>query len=193
MINYLANRSIYILIAVIFILLSIFQMFVTKKRTNIFLLISALFIFSFFGICKGQNVGLDTAGYSANYINCRNITDVKGFLMANKPEFLFFGIMYIFSNLLGLPEIVFYLFEYSFISFFLFLSFFKKENSVLKLSIMFFIGFFIMSYSGIRQTMAMSIMVFATNILFYSTWNKKRKLITYYALMLFATLFLILL
>lgn len=152
----------YIIFALTGVVLSIFDYVILKKNVRLILLIVNLLFFFFLAIFKGATVGLDTIAYSQMYESASAPgLDFFVFVFGKAPEILFYSFMYLFSNVLHTPEIVFSIFNYLIICFFLYLSFNKEKLALTKLNLFFFIGFFIMSFSGMRQAISISISTFA--------------------------------
>lgn len=157
-----------------------------KAKLSCFLII--LGVYALLGILRGPNVGLDTSNYSRMYINCR-VVSFWSFLWDGKPEFLYFGLTYIFSNLY-LPEICFYILEYGLIGLFLFLALWKEDHSCLILLVFFFFGYMAFSYTAMRQAIAVSVLTYA----FSRLWRvqdeiKIKDIVIFYVFAIIAIMF----
>ena len=96
-----------------------------------------------------------------NYQSAAKVTDIKTYLLENKPEFLFYGFQLLFSKYLRLPEIFFRCFYFFIILFFDYLTFRNDEKGIFHFSIFLSLGTFIMMFSGVRQSIAMAICAYA--------------------------------
>lgn len=159
-----------------------------KKYETLFLLV-ILFFFFLIAILKSSNVGIDSITYENIYatITKRSFTNV---IQYYNPEFAFYLPMY-FLSLMRAPYIVFKIYAYSLICLFLFLSFFRRKHYIFELILLFFIGFFSMCFSALRQGIAMSIICYAFSLYIFESKIKKPviKDIIFIAIILFASLF----
>ena len=163
--------------------------FIKNKKSEIFFLLIILSFFFLIATLKSSKVGIDSKTYENTYLTItkRSFSEM---LKHYNPEFAFYVPMYLFS-LVGAPYIVFKIFAYLLICLFLFLSFFRRKQYLFELILLFFIGFFSMSFSALRQGIAMSIICYA--FAFYIFENRISKVIwkdvIFVAIVLFATLF----
>lgn len=189
MISYLLNRWVYIAVALLFTGASVLEYFFTKKKKLlIVVLIVLLFIFFLLGILKGQSVGLDTHKYTETYIYVGSLNDPLTFIAQKFPEVIFYSFMALFACVFKSPEILFWILEYGTICIFLFFSFIKLDRPIFKLSVFMFMGFFMMSLSGIRQSISIAIGTYAI-IYFIRNIEETsvKKYIIYYILTVLAT------
>ncbi len=170
---------IYIVFALFCLLVSLIQYFVKKKKIQFILFCSILLFYFLLSILKSSNVGTDSnAYYDHYYVIARDQSFLK-IMNSVKPEFLYYGIEILFSKVLSLNKIFFDIFNFLIIVGCLFFAFRKFENSCVYLSCYLFIGFFCMSFSGIRQAMAMAICVLA--MILFSKFNFKKRITKYLA------------
>lgn len=181
------------LIYIVFIALGLscflFFSFVKSKKYEVFFLLVILFSFFLIAIFKSSDVGIDSITYENVYatITKRSFSEVIKYY---NPEFAFYLPMYVLS-LVGAPYIVFKIFAYSLICLFLFLSFFKRKQYLFELLLLFFVGFFSMSFSALRQGIAMSIICYAFSFYIFENGIKRPILkdVIFVAIILSATLF----
>lgn len=159
----------------------------TVKMISFLLLLAVFFVL---GVLKGNTVGTDTSTYSYMYnVECKTLT-LKQILSKRTLEYGFFSLMYLFSAVLKLPEITFVVFNFVIVCTCLFFSFYKNERKNFMLVIFMFIGFFCMSFSGIRQAISISLVTLAFTIYFKHTPdNWIRSAIIYHVLIVIAMLF----
>lgn len=166
------------------------EQLIKNNKLRLACFLTLLLSFFFLGVLKGNSVGTDSFGYSETYLKART-SSFSQILRNKKPEFAFYGILYIFSAVLKLPEIIFNAFNFLVICVCLFFSFFKYERKTFILAVFLFFGFFCMSFSGIRQAVAISIATLAFT--FYFKENElisfPTRLIIYYGLVGIAILF----
>ena len=159
------------------------EQLIQNKKIRLVFFIALLFAFVFLGVLKSNSVGTDSAGYSATYLKAKT-SSISEIIRNKKPEFGFYGILYIFSRVLKLPEIFFNAFNFLTIATCLFFSLYKFERKTFVLAIFLFFGFFCMSFSGIRQAVGISIATLAFTIYFKEneTLSLPTRLIAYYVL-----------
>ena len=188
---YFANRIIYILFAALMVMSFIIDYSLGKKNRlfQIIALICILATYIFLGAMRGQSVGFDTAAYSNMYLNDPvKYPNFFEYLSARKPEFLFYGVMRL-SYVLHFPELIFRLFAYLTISLCLFFVTFKKKYGLLFLEMFLAFGFFTMSFTGIRQTLAVAFCLVGFNELIDPNFKYKKRstpYIVFYAALILA-------
>lgn len=182
MMSFFASRLFYILFGLLVVGLAIFDYFLKRKKITQIAFIIVLVVYVIFASIRSSNVGLDTSVYSETYEACKNLNQAKIIIGNNKPEYLFYSLVTLFSGVFNVSEVVFRFFYYSIIATCIFFSFRKLEFSMFAFALFLFLGFFNMSFSGIRQTMSMALMTLAISWLLYPEWNIKKKIILYYAL-----------
>lgn len=141
-----------------------------KKKFSFIFLATLLFIYVLLGSLRGPNVGIDTDGYSANYVSAKSVGLIE-FFKNRSPEYSFYGSMYFFSHILRAPEIVYYFFQYGLNAVCLYFAFRKLEHPCLVTSIFFFVGYMTLSFTAVRQCMAAAVVTLAFSIF----WNKHGK------------------
>ena len=161
MIGFMVDRLVYIIFALLFVCGTVFDLFFKNKRIKIIVLSIYLLLFFLIGVLKGQTVGLDTQKYTETYNYVSSLESPMSFLIKKFPEITFYSLMILFGNILKLPEICFWILEYGVICIFLFFTFYKQERSLFKFGVFMCLGFLMMSLSGIRQAVAISIGTFA--------------------------------
>ena len=163
--------------------------FVKNKKNEVFFLLIILSFFFLIATLKSSKVGIDSITYENIYATITKRTFVE-MLKYYNPEFAFYVPMYLFS-LMGAPYLVFKIFAYLLICLFLFLSFFKRKQYLFELILLFFIGFFSMSFSTLRQGIAMSIICYAFSFYIFEKRINKPVLkdVIFVAIILSATLF----
>ena len=181
---------VYIAFVLLAVGLVIGEQLIKNDKIRLVLFLSLLLAFTFLGILKSNSVGTDSAGYSETYLKARS-SSLSEVIRSKKPEFGFYGTMYIFSHILKLPEIVFNAFNFLIIAACLYLSLHKYERKTFVLAIFLFFGFFCMSFSGIRQAVGISIATLAFTIYFKENevLSLPTRLIAYYFLCGMAILF----
>lgn len=184
MLDYLSQRIVYILLFFVIFLFLLFSMLSKKRIIQTLFLVLTLLIFVFLWSFRGESVGLDTLSYSKYYSEAGSVTNLLSYLIVYRPEFGFYGLQYLFAKIFRVSEVYFRLFYYSIDAIFLFLTFYKKKNSMLLLSLFLFLGNLIMSFSGVRQFLSISIMTYAIDKFFYS----KRRFGDYFAYFCFMLL-----
>lgn len=180
---------IYILFAFICISISIADYFVKSTKIKIVMLVIPLLVFVFLASLRNNSVGLDTQGYASIYTRARSIEPLSSFFKNVFPEYGFYSLVLVFSRFFKFSEIVFRFFYFSFMALCLFFAFWKIDKPVFKLSLFLFLGFFNMSFSGIRQSMSMAIMTLGLSILIFYNFKNIIKYIVYFVLNLIAISF----
>lgn len=187
MIEILKNYSVYLLIVLVLLSFSVIEFFSKKRKITIISLVAFFLFYTLIGAFRSNFVGLDTLGYSTTYYMPKEGYNLFSYAYSQKPECGFYGLVFLFNDILHAPEFIFRIFTYLIISLFLFLTFYKEKRCFLKLSLFMFLGFFIMSYSGIRQAISISILTYAITLLVKDF--KKKNVLIYFAFVILATLF----
>lgn len=182
MIEIITSRLFYIIYGAIIVASAIYSFFNKNKIVNKLLLGGILISFVFFACIRSEHVGLDTVAYSKVYSDCSNFETAKNIISRNKPEYLFYLWVTFFSCVLNANEIVFRISYYLLIAICLFFAFHKLKHNLFLFCIFLFLGFFNMSFSGIRQTMSISIMTLALSFYIFSNLPAKKKILIYYLL-----------
>lgn len=180
---------VYIIFGLLLTSLSVLNIFFKNKYFVYLALGFTLLFYCFLGTLKSPSVGVDSFGYLEIYNNLKQMTFSKT-LADHKPEFLFYGTMYISSAIFKLPKIFFDFLNFFIISISLFFAFKEKELPFLDLLVFSFIGFFCMSFSGIRQSVAIAISTLAIE-LFVNRIYKRNYLryVVFYFLALIAVMY----
>lgn len=178
--SFITSRLFYILFGLLVVGFAAFNTYIKNTTVKKASFIGVLVIYVVFASLRSSSVGLDTEAYSITYNLCRNFTQAKTVILNNGPEYLFYGLVTLFSCFFKTSEIVFRFFYYSIIATCLFFSFYKQKNGPFIFALFLFLGFFNMSFSGIRQTMSIAIMTLALNWLLFSNWSTKKRLVLYY-------------
>ena len=180
---------IYILFVLVCVCSVCGELFIKNKKLNAAFFFVPLLAFFVLAILRADSVGIDTSNYRDTYNSVRSMS----FSMAMKskfPEVAFYGLQYLFSAVFKLPSIAFDIFNYLIICVFLSLSFFKSKHRTMYVSLFLFVGFFCMSFSGVRQAMSISIVTFAFTYYIHSKQeNYAIKLVSYLLLILVAVMF----
>ena len=95
---------------------------------------------------KSSNVGQDAASYEKIYNGARDYTFFQ-FLKLKRVEYLFYGLLFLFSTVFKAPSFIFWGINYSIITACLFFSFWKTQRPILSLSIYLLVGFFSIIFS----------------------------------------------
>lgn len=162
------------------------EQLIKNKKIRLVFFVALLASFILLGVLKSNSVGTDSSGYSNTYLSIKTSS-----LGEKKPEYAFYGTMYLFSRVLKLPEIFFNAFNFIIIGVCLFLSLYKIERKTFVLAMFLFFGFFCMSFSGIRQAVGISVATLAFTIYFKENEliSLPTRLIAYYLLCGVAILF----
>ncbi len=179
---------VYIAFALFAVGLVTLESFLKNKTIKLVIFLSLLIGYLSLGILKGSSVGLDTANYSHIYESAKLAT-FKDYVITDKLEYGYYASAYLFSASLKLPEIIFNAFNFLVIGVFLFLTFCHKERKTLYLTLFLFAGFFCMSFSGVRQSVAISICTFAFFFYFESKSKTYVRLLVFYLLVTIAFLY----
>lgn len=151
--------------------------------------IALLFAYFMMAILKSKNVGIDSYNYGEMYERYK-LTSFVEILKTKNVEVGFYGLTHIFSGVLNLPIIIFDSFCFLIICVCLFFSFYKQENKTVFLAVFLFVGFYCMSFSGLRQSIAISLATLAFTILFEKSGkNAVLKYAEYFVLIALASLF----
>lgn len=181
---------VYIGFALFALAMVLLEAFLKDKKIRFLPFAALLLGFFALAVLKSKTVGTDSYGYSVMYNEAKSKTFSEVF-KENKIEIGFYGLAYLFSAILKVPEILFDIFCFALICGSLLLSFYKNENRTVYLAVFLFVGFFCMSFSGLRQSISISIATLAFTILFDDSRTKKypSKLIKYLFLIAIASLF----
>ncbi len=163
----LSNYFVYIVYGLCCIFLCVINTLVRKKwfciSSSVFILLSFFLL-----LClRSSSVGLDTIAYIKKYEATKEISNIKEYMWKNKPEFLYYGLLLLFSKYLSLPKIVFDVFNSTIVFISLFFAFKKTKNPVFSLTTFLLWNFFCLSFTAERQfvsialsTMALSFFIF---------------------------------
>lgn len=154
---------VFLLIIVFFVVLESFASIKPGiKKAGFFIILILFFLILSF---KSSSVGQDSASYEKIY-NVAKTYSLLDFLKLKRGDYGFYGLLYFFSKVLNAPSFIFWSLNYFIITICLFLSFYKSKKPVLFLSIFLLIGFLRMCFSGLRQSVAVSICTLAIICLF---------------------------
>lgn len=184
--NVILDRIYYIIFGLIVIGLAFFEYFYKKKKAVNIAFAFVLVVYVLFATLRANSVGLDTDNYSESYYLSRNLDKAKDIISRNKPEYLYYGLATLFSHYLKLPEFYFRLFYYSIIAVCIFFSLINAEHKTFIFAIFLFLGYFIMSFTGVRQSISMAITTLAVSTFLFSKLSKIKKYIFYYVLNIIA-------
>lgn len=179
----------YLLFALLLFSLTCLEL--VKKNTSfskISLIIILFFVFLLLSL-KATTVGQDAPAYEKIYNGAREYNFLS-FFKKHKTEPLFYIPLYIFSKL-NIPSFIFWALNYFVMCVMLFLAFKNTKRPIFYLSVFLMFGFFRMSFSGLRQSIAVSICTCAL-IQYINSFNNaktKRNAIIYCLLIVFASLY----
>lgn len=155
--------------------------FVSKKQQKTILLISCVYLFVLLSF-RSPKIGTDTAGYCKTFLLYKNYSWNKVFSLGTNYGFFVFNkiLSFIFPNsYTGYLTVVALITSVS-------IWYFLKNNSddyVLSQIMLLSLGFILFFFSGIKQTLAMSILFFAYEKL------KRKKVISFILITILAALF----
>ena len=165
------------------------EIFIKNKKINTLCFFVPLLAFFVLAILRGNSVGIDTSNYRSTYDSMRSMSFSEA-MKGKFPEVGFYGIQYIMSGVIKLPSIAADVFNYLLICVLLSIAFFKSKHRTMMVSLFLFVGFFCMSFSGIRQAISISIITVAFSYYIHTRQsNIFIKLIIYYLLVAVATSF----
>lgn len=178
------SALVYIIFGAISCSFVVVECFTKNKIIKNICFIALLVFYFLLGVLKGDYVGTDSITYTKLYNETARDVSFLTFVKNGSPEYLYNGLLYIFSNI-GLHKVFFDILMFGIITVCLYFTFRKVEKPILCLLIFYFAGFFGMSFTGIRQAVAISISSLAIYLYLFFDFKKKYvRLIVYYALII---------